>query len=228
MSAEVMVSVSDFVLAGFSGMLAFKLLSRQTEMRRTKRWFGIVLGAIAFSALLGGISHGFLPEDRSRLGSLMWRATLMSIGPAAVGLWMLASLLLFRPATVERARTLGLIALAIYVGVVLFEYQNFMIALAVYLPAAVLLLVAFAVNLRNKRESFATDGLIAMGLTLVAGLLQYMRIGVHPIYFNHNVLYHVFQGIAVFFLYRAGSKWLEPNSSSPPILKSQPLIAKIG
>jgi hypothetical protein len=38
----------------------------------------------------------------------------------------------------------------------------------------------------------------------------------------------VFQGIAVFFLYRAGSKWLEPNSSSPPILKSQPLIAKIG
>ncbi len=228
MSAEVMVSVSDFVLAGFSGLLAFKLLSQQTEMRRTRRWFGIVLAAIAFSALLGGISHGFLPEERSRLGALMWRATLMSIGPAAVGLWMLASLLLFRPATVERARTLGLIALAIYVGVVLFEYQNFMIALAVYLPAAVLLLVGFAVNLRTKGEPFATDGLVAMALTLAAGLLQYLRIGFHPIYFNHNVLYHFCQGVAVFFLYRAGSKWLEPSGSRLPVLKSQPLIAKIG
>jgi len=141
---------------------------------------------------------------------------------------MLASLLLFRPATVERARTLALIALAIYVGVVLFEYQSFMVALAVYLPAAVLLLVGFAVNLRSKGEPFATDGLIAMALTLLAGLLQYLRIGFHPIYFNHNVLYHFCQGIAVFFLYRAGSKWLEPNGSGLPVLKSQPLVAKIG
>jgi hypothetical protein len=213
MSAEVMVSISDFVLAAFSGLLAVKLHTRSTEMRRTRRWFAIVLGAIAFSALLGGIAHGFMPDERSRWGGLIWRATLMSIGPAAIGLWMLASLLLFRPATVERARSIALIALAIYVGVVLFEYQNFMIALALYLPAAVLLLIGFLVNLRHRESAFATDGLIAMGLTLTAGLLQYLRIGFHPIYFNHNALYHLVQGIAVFFLYRAGCKWLDPRTS---------------
>jgi hypothetical protein len=228
MSAEVMVSISDFALAGFSGLLAAKLQSRATEMRRTQRWFTIVLGAIAFSALLGGIAHGFVPDERSRLGALVWRATLMAVGPSAIGLWMLASLLLFKPAAVERARTLGLIALAIYVGVVLFEYQNFMIALAMYLPAAVLLMIGFAVELRRRADSFAMDGLIAMALTLVAGLLQYLRVDFHPVFFNHNAVYHLFQGIAVYFLYRAGSKWLDPNGSKLPVLKSQPLIAKIG
>jgi hypothetical protein len=228
MSAEVMVSISDFVLAGFSGLLAMKLQARPTEMRRTRRWFAIVLGAIAFSALLGGIAHGFVPDERSRLGGLIWRATLMSIGPAAIGLWMLASLLLFRPATVERARSIALIALAIYVGVVLFEYQKFMIALALYLPAALLLLVGFAVDFRRRGEPFAADGVIAMVITLVAGLLQYLRVGFHPVFFNHNAVYHLFQGVAVYFLYRAGSKWLEPNGSKVQVLKSQRLIAKIG
>lgn len=223
-----MVSISDFALAGFSGLLAAKLQSRATEMRRTQRWFTIVLGAIAFSALLGGIAHGFLPDEQSRLGALIWRATLMAVGPAAIGLWMLASLLLFKPATVERARTLGLIALAIYVGVVLFENQKFMIALALYLPAAVLLMIGFAVELRRRTDSFAMDGLIAMALTLVAGLLQYLRVDFHPVFFNHNAVYHLFQGIAVYFLYRAGCKWLDPNGSKLPVLKSQPLIAKIG
>lgn len=227
MSAEVIVSISDFVLAVYAGVLAARLYARPTEMRRTRRWFAIVLGAIAFSALLGGISHGFVPDERTRVGGLIWRATLMSIGPAAIGLWMLASLLLFRPAAVERARTLALIALAIYVGVVLFEYQNFRIALALYVPAAVLLLVGFAVNMRQRADSFAADGLIAMSLTLVAGLLQYLRVGFHPIYFNHNVLYHLLEGLAVYFLYRAGIKWLERSGSKLQVLKSRSLIAKI-
>lgn len=228
MSAEVMVSVSDFALACLSGLLAMKLYSRQTEMRRTRRWFAIVLGAIALSALLGGISHGLLPDNESRLGGLLWRAALMAIGPAAIGLWMLASLLLFRPGVVERTRTLALIALAIYIGVVLFEYQSFEIALALYVPAAILLLIGFIVSLRRRSEAFAMDGLLAMAFTLLAGLLQYLRVGVHPIYFNHNALYHFIQGVAVIFLYRAGSKWLEPRFPKLPVLKSEPLVAKIG
>lgn len=210
MSAEFAVSLSDFLLAGFSGALACRLQFRPTEMPRTRRWFAIVLWAIAVSSFLGAISHGFIPEENGRVGALLWRSTLMLIGPAAVGLCMLACLLLFRPGTVERARALALIMLAIYVGVVLFKYHEFVIALLLYLPATIMLLAGFVVRWRQG-QSFAVDGAIAMVLTLVAGLLQYLHVGIHPVYFNHNALYHVIQGIALYFLYRAGRKWISGN-----------------
>ena len=210
MSAEVAVSISDFLLAGFSGALALRLQSRPTEMRRTRRWFAIVLGAIAVSSFLGAISHGFVPQENGRLGALIWRSTLMLIGPASVGLCMLASLLLFRPGIIERARALALITLAIYVGLVLFEYHEFVIALLLYLPATLLLLAAFLMRWRQG-QSFGADGALAMVLTLAAGILQYLHIDIHPVYFNHNALYHVVQGVALFFLYRAGVKWISPG-----------------
>src|SRR5512135_2710333 len=167
MSAEFAVSLSDFLLAGFSGALACRLQFRPTEMPRTRRWFAIVLWAIAVSSFLGAISHGFIPEENSQLGALLWRTTLMLIGPAAVGLCMLACLLLFRPGTVERARAMALIMLGIYVGLVLFEYHEFLIALLLYLPATIMLLTGFVVRWRQG-QSFAVDGAIAMVLTLVA------------------------------------------------------------
>lgn len=223
-----MVSATDFALAALAGVLALRLVSHRTEMRRTRYWLTIVLSAIAISSLLGAISHGFVPEEQGRLGQLIWRATLIAIGPAGVGLFLLAAILLFRPAGVERARVFGLIALAIYTGVVLFEYQHFWIALVIYLPPTLLLLLGFAINMRRAGGGFATDGCIAMLLTLTAGLLQYLGVGVHPVYFNHNALYHLVQGVALVFLYRAGSKWLEPHGSELPNLKSQPIIARIG
>ncbi len=216
MSAEVAVSISDFLLARFSGALAVRLQLRPTEMKRTRRWFVIVLWAIAVSSLLGSISHGFIPEENGQLGALIWRSTLMLIGPAALGLCMLACLLLFRPGTVERARALALVMLGIYVGLVLFEYHEFAIALLLYLPATIMLLAGFLVRWRQG-QSFAMDGAIAMVLTLVAGLLQYLHVDLHPVYFNHNALYHVIQGIALYFLYRAGREWI---SASPAAASS--------
>jgi hypothetical protein len=221
MSAELAVSISDFLLAGFSGTLAWRLRSRPTQMRRTRRWFAIVLGAIAFSSLLGAISHGFVPENASRLGGLIWRVTLMFLGPAALGLSMLASLLLFRPGTIERARSFCLIALAVYVGVILFEYQKFVFALAFYTAATLLLLAGFVVHWR-QRQSFASDGIVAMIVTLLAALLQYLQVGIHPVYFNHNALYQLIQAVALFFLYRAGMKWISGAPDHPIPLRPRP------
>jgi hypothetical protein len=45
---------------------------------------------------------------------------------------------------------------------------------------------------------------IAMGLALsvVAAVLQQQRVAVHPVYFDHNALYHLVQAIALVVLYR--------------------------
>ena len=58
--------------------------------------------------------------------------------------------------------------------------------------------------LREKQRSLL---LVAGGLTLnlVAGLQQQIGFGIHPVYFNHNALYHVLQAIAL-YLFFLGSR----------------------
>lgn len=208
------VSFSDFALAGLSAVLAGKLLRRDTERLRIRNWFGVAIGATALAALLGGIAHGFFPDTETFLGALVWRTTLVCIGATGVAALMIASFLLFRPGTVERIRVAALLAFAIYCGVVLFEWQQFAVAIAFYFPAVVLLFVAFLLRWRREHDSFASDGLIAMALTLLAAGVQHFGFGFDPVYLNNNVLYHLVQGVGVIYLYRAGKRWIETLETS--------------
>lgn len=211
---EVAVSISDFSLSALSAVLAARLLSRNTEMQRVKKWFAVEIIAVAVAALLGGIVHGFVSDTDGFWGALIWRSTLVFIGLTGFAAIMIASLLLFRPGTVERIRIAALLIFAIYCGLVLFEWQHFGVALAFYIPTAILLFVAFLVRWRRNHASFASDGLIAMALTFIAGGVQHFHIGIHPVYFNHNVVYHLVQGGAMVFLYRAGTRWLSEGPST--------------
>jgi predicted neutral ceramidase superfamily lipid hydrolase len=205
---ESAVSISDFALGALAAFWATRLLSSPTEKPRIRTWFVVEISAVGIAALLGGIAHGFLPDETQFWGALIWRATLVFVGVTGMGAMMLASFLLFRPRAVERMRFAMMIAFAIYSGIVLFEWQRFVVALVFYIPPAVLLFIAFLVRWRRGRESFATDGLIAMALTFVAAGLQHFRVSIDPVYLNNNVIYHLVQAVAVFFLYRAGMRWL--------------------
>jgi hypothetical protein len=217
---EAAVALSDFALAGLSGVLAGKLLRRNTERLRIRNWFTVAIGAIAVAALLGGMAHGFFPDTDSFLGALIWRTTLVCIGATGLAAVMIASFLLFRPGTVERVRFGVLIAFAIYCGIVFFEWQEFVVALVFYVPAAVLLFVAFLIRWRREHDSFASDGLIAMALTFLAAGMQYFRIGLDPIYLNNNVIYHLVQGAGVIYLYRAGKRWMKNLETSRARIKA--------
>lgn len=209
---EASVSLSDFALAAVSAVLAAKLLASNTEMERIRTWFGVEMGAVALAALLGGIAHGFVPDTETFWGALIWRTTLVSVGLAGLAAMMIASFLLFRPRTVERVRFAAILAFAVYSGLVLFEWQGFVVALAFYIPAAIVLFIAFLVRWRREPNSFAVDGLIAMALTFLAAGLQHFQVGIDPVYLNHNVIYHLLQGAAMVFLYRAGTRWLKSSS----------------
>jgi hypothetical protein len=39
-------------------------------------------------------------------------------------------------------------------------------------------------------------------LTFVAAAVQYTRVDPHPVYVNHNALYHVIQAVALLLIYR--------------------------
>lgn len=205
---EAAVSISDFALGVLSALLAANLLSRATDMHRVRQWFVVQLGAVGLAALLGGVVHGFFPDTDSFWGGLAWRTTLISIGVAGLSAIMLAGFVIFRPVMLERVRLAALILFAIYSGLVLFQWQDFGMAVAFYLPTTVLLFLAFLLRWQRGHESFAAQGLLATALTFVAAAIQQFGMDINPKFLDHNVIYHVVQGIAVYFLYRAATLWL--------------------
>ena len=91
---------------------------------------------------------------------------------------------------------------SIYLGYVVFFNQNFVVAVANYLPAAIFLLVVFAILYNRNQERLVFLALAGVILTFVAAAIQQMGIGVHAEYFNHNALYHVVQAVGLYLIFR--------------------------
>ena len=153
---EPAVTLSDFGLAIACGWFA-GWLARQ---RRTPLGVAFValFGASALAALLGGITHGFLPDPQAPLARVIWTGTLAAIGGAAFACWAIGGLL------VLSRRGAGLLAIAAgfllvgYLAVILWVSRSFAIAVANYAPAAAFLLIAFGLAYRRRRSKSLLAG----------------------------------------------------------------------
>jgi hypothetical protein len=83
-----------------------------------------------------------------------------------------------------------------------------------YVPTLILLLLASA--RQSVRGQSAGWRLILTGLLLSAGaaMLQQARVTLHPVYFDHNAVYHLVQTIAVVFLYLGWRRAPEPAQAA--------------
>lgn len=144
--------------------------------------------------------------DVCRSYAALWRATLLATGVTALSTWAIASSLLTSPRFARGVLWGAGIELGIYSGVVLFFSQAFWLALAVMLPAFFFLVVVLGLAFRRERQK----NLLLMGagpaLTLLAGLLQQLGVGIHPVYFNHNAVYHILDLIALGLFFQGG-RW---------------------
>jgi hypothetical protein len=85
----------------------------------------------------------------------------------------------------------------VYGAVVLLVSDAFWVAMICYLPAALFLVVAFVVATRRPGMESASFGAWGLVLTFVAAAIQQLNISIHPVYFNHNALYHAVQAVAL-------------------------------
>jgi hypothetical protein len=167
-------------------------------------WFVVFFIAMGLASALGGTVHGFFVAQPSRLGTVLWRGTLISIGVVAASGWMIGAGLLWRDAHAATILTIVAAELIVYAVIVIAVNDAFWVAVANYLPSTVFLLIAYWTAYRSNPNGAIAIGLAGLALTVVAAIGQRLRVAIHPVYFNHNALYHAFQGIALLMIFWSG------------------------
>jgi hypothetical protein len=204
MIAEPVTMLTDYALAGVTASLAFSLYRRR-EGRRARSLWTLALAALALAALLGGTSHGFAPTLSPLAATLLWKATVLSVGVASFGLLAGSAA---GTASVPVARIFLVLAaakLAIYSAWMLFhdEYLYVIVDTGTAL-AGIAMLHLWSVA--TKRDIASAWMLAGVAISLLAAAVQASGFALHR-NFNHNDLYHLIQ-IAAMFLFHAGARRL--------------------
>jgi len=201
---EPATTLTDFFLFAQCVLFAALLLRRQAPgFGRTA--FVVLFSSIAAGALLGGLVHGVLPDAASLANRVLWVATLLSLGVTAAAMFAVGTWLEYGSEKARRLIPLLAIGLATYAGVVLFLRQEFVVAIVAYLPAALFLMAVLARDWWVRRNRAAAVGVVGIALALLGAVGQQLGVGLHPVHFDHNAVYHVVQAVALYLLFRAAS-----------------------
>jgi hypothetical protein len=195
------VALTDLGLALLGGFFGWMLWSAAGRSALRKNG-ALLMAGLANAALWGGIFHAFFPDGTATpAGFLAWIPVTLSIAIAAGAMLDLSFRLLLPNVPFSLRRLLlGTYGIA-FVVVVLFVHESFSTIVYFYTPALLFLLFAAARQALRARDAgwtFISAGLI---VSMAAALFQQARIAVHPMYFDHNAVYHVVQALALFFLY---------------------------
>jgi hypothetical protein len=187
------VTLTDYALALECAVFCVILL-RGSIGNTLRRWWAFFFATVGLAAFIGGTVHGFLPGN-----TVLWTATMLTLGLTSLAGWLIGSLLL----GMRWLRPVAVVLLGLYAGVVLFVNSTFVVAIAMYLPATVFLLLAMVARYATARERAVAIGIVGLLLTFVAAAVQQLKVGLHPVYFNHNALYHVIQFVALWLIFVA-------------------------
>jgi hypothetical protein len=200
------VTLTDYGLAVECALFAWLLRRGDAgDAGQRARWIlFFVAGAVA--AAVGGTVHGFFLDPAGPGARLLWPLALLAVGGSALAGWAIGARLLLSPAGARGLEGVAVAAWVAYAGAVLGGARTFAVALGAYLPATLFLFAAFIARYRRTREPVFLAGLLGLGGTLVAAAAQHGRLAAHPVYFNHNALYHVIQAGALWLLFAAARR----------------------
>ena len=199
MISEPMTMITDFALGAVSAGLGWRLYRSAQEERARKCW-GLAFGALAVSALLGGLHHGFAAVMTQATFAVSWKVTVFAIGVFSFGM-MAGSVL----DTTRGAVRAGLLAIA---GAQLVAYAAWMLIRDAYSYVVLDTAIAMATLLLlhgwsavSRRDEASYWALAGIAVSALAAAVQYYHVALHE-HFNHNDLYHLVQAAGIVFFYR--------------------------
>jgi len=197
------VTLTDYALAIECMIFVFALARLDARDRELRFWFLVFFASIAAASVFGGTVHGFFLPASSSGGAILWRATLLAILVTSLATWDIGAVLQLDERNAAIVRRVAIAQLVLFSFVVLFIKSKFYVAIIAYLPSTLFLLYALLRTYGRHPDAGVRWGIRGLALTLAAAVVQQLRIGVHPTYFNHNALYHVIQGAALWMIFRA-------------------------
>ncbi len=213
---EADVSLTDLGLALETAVFAVVLARQPTRWHRLRNWGVAFFGSAFVASLAGGIDHGFLRRDgRETAHDIAWVVTLLAIGGSALALARIGTELGMEGNAARSVNAFAAIAAAAYALIVLFAWQEFLVAILAYAPAAVFLLVIFVRRFLSTRERASVYGIAAVLLAFAAAAIQQLEIGIDDRYLGHNALYHLVQAVSFAFLFVALRRYLSQDGPRP-------------
>jgi hypothetical protein len=211
------VVLTDYALAVECALLARLLWRSGAPSSRLRAPFTIFFASIGASALAGGTVHGFFLDPASAGHRWLWPATLLGIGVTAAAAWIAGARMLFGPRPARAIAWAAALGLAAFAAHVIGGAQAFRVAVLFYLPAALFLTLAHAVRFARTRAREIAIGLVGLGLSFAAAIAQQARMALHPVYFTHNAVYHVIQGVALLLIFRAARSLVRGDAATHEI-----------
>jgi hypothetical protein len=206
------VALTDYAVALECIVLIIFLPRGGVSAEGLRCWFTVFLCSICAASVCGGTVHGFFLDKRTLGYAILWPATLLAMGVTALATWAIVANLLFPQRVVRWVLVAGGIQYALYSIAVLFLIQEFWVAMVDNLPAILFLMLALGITYQREKHWRLLLAAAGPALVLIAAALQYLRVGVDPVYFDYNALYHVLQGVAIFLFFQ-GVRWLLWTSS---------------
>lgn len=195
------VALTDFGLAAECALFAGWLVWRGAGGSALGCWFVVLFVALGLGALLGGITHGFLPDTGSDVARMVWNATLIAIGVAALASWAVGAHVLLVKDTARWVVAAAALLFALNVAVVLYVSQSFLVAIAFYAPAIVFALIAFVLAYRASGRAVLLFAIAGIVLSLIAAVIQQTQTGIAALGLSHNALYHVVQAVGLLLIF---------------------------
>lgn len=201
MDTLAITSITNFILAGEMFFLA-GLTIQSPKTRFSAAWFwGGAMFALATSALLGGIDHGFVePAGLSRYA--LQRSNWIVVGAATFGMLLATAQQFFPGAWLRPTVVVGLVQFTTYATAVLL-IGDFRLVILNYAPVMLLLLGLSLRGIGNGVGSWHM--VVGIVLLLAASMVQALGIDVlTPL--DRSGLYHVISMAGMVFLYSGGRR----------------------
>lgn len=200
---EPAVALTDYALALECAVFVIALARLDARDRALRLWFAVFFASIGAASVLGGTVHGFFLAASSPGRRILWPATLLAIFVTSLSAWNIGAILQLDERKAVMVRRFAIAQLALLSLIVLFVTSKFYIGIIAYLPSALFLILALLTTYRRDPDPPIRWGIAGLSFILAGSAMQQLRIGIHPIYFNHNALYHVIQGAALGMIFVA-------------------------
>ena len=208
---QVDVALTDYALAIECAVFTYWVARTRSGASEFRWWFVSFFASIALATVTGGTVHGFFADQASLGYHLLWPATLILIGVAALCGTRIGTMMEFTGAPARVINHSILAGFVIYVGVVLWISSAFLVAIIGYFPALIVLGISALMAYRREKVAAFLTGFFGICVTLIAAVVQQMRVDISARYFNHNALYHVLQGIGLYMIFVMARELCEPE-----------------